>query len=78
MTKIDSHAIKEKYNALCNLLDERTRRLWAAAEAQSLPYGGISIVAAVTGLSRTTILAGMKELRNTKQPHMPIESNRIR
>jgi hypothetical protein len=78
MVKIDDHAIEVKYKALRNLLDERTRRLWAAAEAQSLPYGGISVVASVTGLSRTTILAGMSELRKEPKRYMPIERNRIR
>jgi len=78
MMKIDHHAIERKYQALRNLFDERTRRLWAAAEAHSLPYGGISVVASVTGLSRTTILAGLKELQSLPQRQMPIESNRIR
>ena len=78
MMKMDHHAIERKYEALRNLLDERTRRLWAAAEARSLPYGGISVVASVTGLSRTTILAGMKELGSTAQRPIPTESRRIR
>lgn len=78
MAKIDDHAIQEKYNALRNIFDERTRRLWAAAEARSLPYGGISVVASVTGLSRTTILAGINELWKVTQPPMSIEKNRIR
>jgi len=62
MAKIDQRAIEEKYDVLRDFLDERTRRLWAAAEARSLPYGGTSVVASVTGLSRTTILAGINEL----------------
>lgn len=37
-------------------------RLWAASEALSRGYGGVSEVARVTGLSRTTIHAGMREL----------------
>ncbi len=78
MAKIDLRAIQEKYNALCSLFDERTRRLWAAAEARSLPYGGISVVASVTGLSRTTILTGINELRDTMSiPSVP-SSARIR
>ena len=78
MANIDSHAIQEKYNALRNLFDERTRRLWAAAEARSLPYGGISVVASVTGLSRTTILAGINELRNAPSLALAVQDNRIR
>ena len=78
MAKIDSHAIEIKYAALRNFLDEHTRRLWAAAEAQSLPYGGISAVSIATGLSRSTILSGMKELDKTQKSSEPKENDRIR
>jgi len=40
------------------------RRRWAASEALSLPRGGITLVAEATGLSRTTIWAGIRELRD--------------
>ena len=39
------------------------RRQWAATEALELGWGGISHVANATGISRTTILAGVRELR---------------
>lgn len=51
-----------KYSVLCREIDERARRLWAAAEARELGRGGVSIVARATGLSRTTITAGLAEL----------------
>jgi len=44
------------------VLDERSRRQWAAAEAMEMPWGGITSVAAATGLSRTTITTGICEL----------------
>jgi len=44
-------------------LTERSRRLWAAAEAQALGYGGVAVVAEATGISRSTIVRGMKESR---------------
>lgn len=47
--------IKQKFETLCPFMDERMRRLWAAAEACALGRGGITAVAAATGLSRTTI-----------------------
>ena len=78
MAEINIHALQEKYNALRNIFDERTRRLWAAAEARSLPYGGISVVASVTGLSRTTILSGINELRKTPLQTSLTEGGRIR
>ena len=54
--------VVEKYVALESVLDERGRRLWAAAEARSIGYGGESLVSAATGISRSTIRAGKEEL----------------
>ncbi|MGH8569542.1 MAG: ISAzo13 family transposase [Gammaproteobacteria bacterium] len=55
-------ATKQKYEQLAGRLTENTLRLWAAVEAMSLGRGGISLVAGATGLSRTTIHAGIKEI----------------
>jgi len=44
-------------------LNERARRIWAAVEAHTLGYGGASLVAQATGISRSTIVRGMKEVR---------------
>jgi Rhodopirellula transposase DDE domain len=54
---------RRKFLALTVVMDERMRRQWAAAEAIELGWGGISRVADATGISRTTILAGVRELR---------------
>lgn len=54
--------IREKYTAIAEDLDERARRRWAAAEARSLGWGGISAVAAATGISDRTIRNGIREL----------------
>jgi hypothetical protein len=60
--------IRRKYRALKPELDERRRRQWAAAESRELGWGGVTIVAQATGLSRTTINAGKSELtRPAKQ-----------
>jgi hypothetical protein len=67
--------IRRKYNALSPLMDERVCRRWAAIEAQSLGRGGITLVALATGHSRTTIQAGLAELRN---PPAEPEPSRIR
>ena len=37
--------IAEKYEALRDVMDEQVRRMWAAAEARALGYGGVSTVA---------------------------------
>ena len=44
-------------------LDERTRRLWAAAESAAHGRGGISLVARASGVSRRAIAVGLAELR---------------
>jgi len=63
---------RRKFQALTMAMDERMRRQWAAAEAMELAWGGISCVARATGLSRTTILAGIRELRlQESSPALP-------
>ncbi len=54
--------IRRKFRLVAVELDERRRRQWAAAEARDVGWGGISLVARATGLSRPTIMAGMKDL----------------
>ena len=55
-------AVREKYESLRRVLSERQRRIWAATEARALPHGGVSVIAKATGLSRSTIHAGIREL----------------
>jgi len=54
--------IRRKFRLVAVELDERRRRQWAAAEARDAGWGGISLVARATGLSRPTIMAGLKDL----------------
>jgi hypothetical protein len=56
-------AIRKKYERLSPIMDERMRRYWAACEALALPRGGIAAVTQATGLSRTTLWAGIRELQ---------------
>lgn len=59
---IDRAAIRSRYEAVAAHLDERGLRLFAAGEARAAGRGGVSAVAAATGMSRNTIGAGLKEL----------------
>jgi len=68
-------ALAEKFERIRPHLNEASLRLWAANEALSLGYGGVSEVSRATELSRTTIHAGMAELASAAMAH---ESNRIR
>jgi len=58
--------IESRYAALTLLMDERMRRQWAAAEAKSYGWGGISAVSQATGISPNTIKRGLAELKRRK------------
>jgi transposase len=60
----DIAAIAARYEALKRLLDERSRRLLAAAESQAVGKGGISVVAKATGISRPVIRQGIADLKD--------------
>ena len=62
--------IREKFIALASILDEHSRRLWAATEAKALGYGGQTLVAKATGLSRNTVHAGLRELERMPAHHI--------
>jgi transposase len=59
--------LRTKYETLAPVMDERARRYWAACEARALGRGGVTAVALATGISRTTIRAGLGELQLLSQ-----------
>src|SRR3954468_16465653 len=59
---MDVEPIRERVFAVAPFLDERGRRLVAAAEAFAAGYGGIAAVAMATGMAPSTIGRGLKEL----------------
>jgi hypothetical protein len=65
---IDERAIRERYEAIRDQLDERGRRLFAAAEARSAGRGGVVAVSQATGLARGTIERGLKDLDQPAPP----------
>jgi len=69
-------AIRQRFEGLASSLDERQRRLWAAAEANAWGYGGITLVSRSTGISRRAIHVGLREL----QADLAVQSigNRVR
>jgi hypothetical protein len=58
-------------------LDERRRRQWAAAEARETGYGGVTLVARATGLARSTIHVGLRDLQTSMRQRV-VAAERIR
>ena len=59
---MDMEILRAKYKGLSPVLTERSRRLWAATEAKALGRGGVALVERATGVSRSTIQRGLREL----------------
>ncbi len=61
------HTASERYMKMFynNLNEKDNKRHYAALEAQKLPYGGINYIAELLGCARSTIYAGLKELKKT-------------
>src|ERR1035441_10942927 len=59
---IDTSVIRERFTALDEDLNERSRRLLAAVEAKTARYGGITAASQATGIARSTIGRGLKDL----------------
>jgi hypothetical protein len=70
--------IRQKYQALRPALNERTRRLWAATEAEALGRGGVASVLAATGMSSATVHKGLGELAVVNAGGMSLPAGRSR
>lgn len=61
---MDTEQIRSKFELLSPFLNEKTRRIFAAAESKALGRGGVALVAKATGISGRAIAQGRKELSN--------------
>jgi hypothetical protein len=68
--------LKEKYLLLLPHLDEKSTRLYLASESIGMGRGGISKTAKLTGFSRVTLTAGIKELREVELKQSNVKSVR--
>jgi hypothetical protein len=59
---IDCQAIRKRWEAVGSKLDERGRRVFAAGEVRAAGWGGLEAVSEITGLARSTIGRGLKDL----------------
>jgi transposase len=72
---VDEVGIRQRYQVLAGVVDERVRRLMVAAESLAIGRGGQVAVARATGVSRTTIQQGIREVQ---QPELQAHQGRIR
>ena len=61
---VDPRTLATKYAVLASELTERSRRIWAATEALVLGHGGIALVERATGISRCTIVRGIRDVQS--------------
>src|SRR6266481_3658270 len=74
---IDVEPIRERFLTVAPFLDERGRRLVAAAEAFAVGYGGIAAVAMATGMAPSTIGRGLRELAQDEPSERDAQFSRI-
>jgi hypothetical protein len=65
---IDTTGIRQRYEAVAPHLDERGLRLFAASEARAAGRGGIAAVSQATGIARSTIGRGLRDLAASAWP----------
>jgi hypothetical protein len=59
--------LRKRWQEMAPVLDERSRRRWAATEAKALGRGGVSCVVRVTGLARRTVYRGLDDIRSRRK-----------
>jgi hypothetical protein len=68
--------VRQKWRLLKATMDERSRRLWAGAEADAIGYGGVAAVARATGMAISTVRKGRDEARAGALPTDVVKSRR--
>src|SRR3974377_1281982 len=61
---VQEQAARKRYREMMPVLNEQSRRRFAALEAQALGRGGVSLMAQISGLARSTIYQGLLDIRD--------------
>jgi hypothetical protein len=56
--------VRKRYRKMAPVLNEQSLRRFVALEAQALGHGGVSLMARISGLARSTIYHGLSDIRN--------------
>ena len=66
--EVSEEALAQMFAMLTPHLDERRKRLLAGAQARALGRGGIAAVARASGMSRSTVQSGVREVDEGAEP----------
>ena len=66
--------VQQRYEELSSVLNEQGLRRFAATEARTYGRGGVSVVSRITGIARSTISRGIREIAEKRQ----LEAGRVR
>ena len=69
-----AQGIRRRYEGVSSVLNERGLRRFAATEARAYGHGGVSVVSRITGIARSTICRGIREIAENRQ----LERGRVR
>ena len=78
ITKEEREAIENRILPILPILDERQRRLFLANEAKALGYGGVTAIHEITGMSRVTLIEGIKQLNNVTKDALEVGRCRVK
>ena len=56
--KLDEKDLKRRIDTVTSILDERQKRIYLAAEAEALGWGGMTMIARLAGVDKDTLTAG--------------------
>lgn len=70
--------LKKKLKEILPILDEKQKRLVLASEAKSLGRGGLAKISKLTGVSRVTLNAGLKELKSSSKKRFETSKKKVR
>jgi hypothetical protein len=59
-----ARAARKRYREMAPVLNEQSRRRFVALEAHALGRGGVSLMARISGLARSTIYHGLSDIRH--------------
>lgn len=75
---MDTNKLKKRIQTVASMLDERQKRIYLAAEAEALGWGGKGIVSEIAGVDKNTLTAGQKDLNLFREGDLEGDSFRVK